>query len=216
MRCARKTGRLKKTLQDDRTSKPYTLMRRQVFKLVVNFLLINHHSRFVWIDETGFKTHMTRKRGWSPKGKRVRFTCRRRSSPYTMICAMGFDSIICKYVFPKAMDEKRWRLFVEEHLLKALPPARIVFFDNLKIHKDEQALEMINKAGHAVQFTPPYSPECNPIEYMFSKLKTLVRKQCPNSAKSLRQAIDNALTNITTNDIAAYFFVAWGYVLNWS
>lgn len=210
------TGPSKKTIEDDRTGKPNTIMRRQVFKLIVNQLLVNHHSRFVWIDETGFKTHMTRKRGWSPKGKRLRFVCRRRSSPYTMICAMGFKSVICKYVFPKAMDTDRWRKFISEHLLKALPANRIVLFDNLNIHQDEQVLEQIRQAGHAVLFTPPYSPECNPIEYMFSKLKILVRKQCPRGAKSLRQAVDNALEQITANDIAAYFFIAWGYILNWS
>lgn len=133
-----------------------------------------------------------------------------------MICAMGYDSILSKWVFPKAMDEKRWRQFVMKYLLKALPPNRIVLLDNLNIHQDKKVLNEIRKAGHAVMFTPPYSPEGNPIEYMFSKLKTFVRKQCPKSAQSLRNAIDNGLATITTNDIAAYFFIAWGYILNWS
>lgn len=178
-------------------------------------MFLDYYERAVWVDETGFRTHMTRKRGWSKRGQRLRFTSRRRSSPYTLVCAMGWDGIVAQWVFPKGLDEKRWRIFVLEKLLPALEPERIVLWDNLRIHKNRELIRTLRLAGHWVFFTPPYSPEGNPIEYMFSKLKTFVRKQCPRSAKTLRSAISAGLETITQQDIASYFLVAWGHVLSW-
>lgn len=128
---------------------------------------------------------------------------------------MGFDGIVGEWVFPKGLTKKRWRTFILEQLLDLLEPERIILWDNLGIHYMEDVRRALVKGGHSVYFTPPYSPEGNPIEYMFSKLKTFVRKQCPRSAKSLRVAIAQGLDSITKNDIASYFFVAWGYVLSW-
>ncbi|MEO0815483.1 MAG: IS630 family transposase [Myxococcota bacterium] len=169
----------------------------------------------VWIDETGFRTHMTRTRGWGKRGKRVRFTLRRRNSPYTLVCAMGWDGVLAESVFPGGLDHKRWLTFIKTRLIDALEPGRIILWDNLNIHQNQEVLEMLRNAGHFVWFTPPYSPEGNPIEYMFSKLKTFVRKQCPRSAATLRQAIADGLETITQQDVAAYFFVAWGHVVGW-
>jgi len=183
--------------------------------MLVCMFFANKYKRMVWVDETGFRTHMTRRRGWSKVGTRVRFTCRRRSAPYTMVCAMGWDGVVCNWVFPKGLDKKRWRSFITQKLLESLEPNRLIFWDNLNIHQDRALIRLLNKSGHLVMFTPPYSPEGNPIEYMFSKLKSFVRRQGPRGAKALRDAITSGLQTITPNDIASYFFVAWGHVLSW-
>ena len=83
-------------------------------------MFLDHYERAVWVDETGFRTHMTRTRGWSKKGTRLRFSSRKRSSPYTQVCAMGWKGIVAQWVFPKGLDEKRWRTFVLQKLLPAL------------------------------------------------------------------------------------------------
>jgi transposase len=190
-------------------------MRRRIYAVLVCAWFATRYERMIWVDETGFRTHMTRTRGWSRKGKRVRFISRRRSSPYTLVCAMGFEGVVCQWVFPKGMTEERWREFVAKKLIEQLGRGHIVLWDNLKIHQNEEALEEMRKAGHFVMFTPPYSPEGNPIEYMFSKLKTFVRKRCPRSAKQLREAIAEGLGTITRQDIASYFSTAQSYVLAW-
>lgn len=190
-------------------------MRRKVYAVLACLLFLNKSERLVWIDETGFRTHMTRTRGWSKRGCRVRFACRQRSTPYTMVCAMGYDKIVCKWVFPGSLDAKRWRQFIQDKLMSHLEPGRIVLWDNLNIHQDRTLIQHLHQAGHFVVFTPPYSPEGNPIEYMFSKLKIFVRQQCPRGAASLRRAIDLGLETITAQNIASYFTAAYKYVLTW-
>ena len=200
---ARLNQSCKKTFQDDRATTPQNLARRRIYKFLVTFLFAHCYERMVWVDETGFRTHMTRTRGWCTRGKRLRFKHRKKTSPYTLVCAMGFDGIVGQWVFPKGLTKKRWRTFSLERLLESLEPNCIILWDNLGIHYMEDVRRALKEAGHAVYFTPPYSPEGNPIEYMFSKLKTFVRKQCPNSAKTLRAAIAQGLETITKNDIAS-------------
>lgn len=191
-------------------------MRRQVHKLLTNLLFLNHSERMVWLDETGYRTHMTRTDGWAPVGQRLHGLCRHKSSPYTQVCAISRQGVLATQVFPDGMTLKRWKTYVRDVLLPALEPGRLIFLDNLETHYDQEVLQWIEDAGHVVFFTPPYSPEGNPIEYLFSKLKLFVRKQAPRGAAQLRQAIKDGLDTVTLSDIASYFFVSWGHVLSWN
>ena len=186
------------------------------YKFLVVYLFAECFERMVWVDETGFRPHMTRRRGWSKRGTRVTFEHRKKTSAYTLVCAMGFEEIVAQWLFPKGMTRARWKKFVTHELLEKLGPERLIFWDNLGIHYDSSMRDKLREAGHAVFFTPAYSPEGNPIEYMFSKLKTYVRKQCPRSASTLREAVAAGLQTITLQNIASYFLVAWGHVLSWS
>ena len=88
-------------------------------------------------------------------------------------------------------------------------------WDNLNIHHDKEMLEWVRSQGHGVFFTPQYSPEVNPIEYMFSALKAFLRKHMPKGAKELRACVAQGLSQVTAQHIAAYSLTAWDWALSW-
>lgn len=110
---------------------------------------------------------------------------------------------------------KRWKKFVNEILLPSLPEASVLIWNNLREHCGQQELASLREKSHTIWFTPPYSPEGNPIEYVFSKPKAYLKQKQATAIKVLRQAVDKAFSTITNNDIASYHFVAWGWVLSW-
>ena len=176
---------------------------------------LRHYERFVWVDESWVGTWMTRTHGYSPRGQRLTFVARTRVPANTLVAAMGAQGVVCHQVFPKGMTLKRWRTFITEYLVKSLPPHSIVLWDNLKIHYDEECLKVLREAGHVVLFTPKYSPEGNPIEYMFNTLKTKLKQVMAKTIAPLRQAIAEALDAVTPQHVAGYSLTAWGHVYSW-
>lgn len=153
--------------------------------------------------------------GYALKGHRLYYIARRRVPANTLIAAMGASGVICYQIFPKGLTLKRWRTFVEEVLLKSLPSNRIVIWDNLDIHCDGQVLEQMSKSGHMVLFTPKYSPEGNPIEYMFNTLKTGLKSKVAKTMKELRKQCQELLEQVTAQHVASYSLVAWGHMFFW-
>ena len=176
---------------------------------------LRHYERFVWVDESWVGTWMTRTHGYSPRGQRLTFVARMRVPANTLVAAMGAQGVVCHQVFPRGMTLKRWRTFITEYLVKSLPPHSIVLWDNLKIHYDEECLKVLREAGHVVLFTPKYSPEGNPIEYMFNTLKTKFKQVMAKTMAPLRQAIAEALDAVTPQNVAGYSLTAWGHVYSW-
>ena len=164
------------------------------------------HQRFIFIDESGAKTNMTRLYGRAFDGQRV---CD--DVPHghwcstTMVSAIGLTGPKAPFVFRGAMNAEAFRIYTERVLVPELQPGDIVVLDNLSSHKDIQAREMIESVGAEIWDLPPYSPDFNPIELMWSKVKAFLRKAKARTEQALIQAIGDALRSITPDDCAGWF-----------
>ena len=121
---------------------------------------------------------------------------------------MRIGAMLAPRVWPRAMTADDWVKWVIEDLIPALKPGSIVIWDNLNIHYNQYAIDALEEAGHVVLFQSRYSPDLNPIEKAWSKIKILVRAMRPRGAADLRAAIAKAWLAITTSDIDGYFSCA--------
>jgi transposase len=143
-------------------------------------------KRLVFVDETWAKTNMAPLRGWSPKGQRLNAKV-----PYghwktmTFIAALRCDRIDAPFVFDQPINGASFTQWVEEELCPTLGPGDIVVLDNLSSHKKPAVRTAIRARGARLLFLPPYSPDLNPIEQVFAKLKHLMRKR-PRSERMSR------------------------------
>ena len=143
--------------------------------------------------------------GYAPKGQRAVVKLKSRPTRYTLIGAMRIGSMLAPRVWPRAMTADDWVRWILEDLISALKPRSIIIMDNLNIHYNGYALDAIKEAGHTVLFQSRYSPDFNPIEMAWSKIKTLARGSRPRGAKLLRAAITDAWSAVTPRDIDGYF-----------
>lgn len=154
---------------------------------------------------------MTRLRGRSRRGQRVHA-----SAPCghwrttTMISSIRPDGSTACMTIEVATDTEVFRTYVDAVLCPSLKPGDIVIMDNLSPHKSPPTLELITRLGADVMFLPPYSPDLNPIEKMWSKLKADLRRAEARTPDELECAIGAALEKVTTND-ACGWFVSCGY-----
>ncbi len=131
----------------------------------------------------------------------------------TMIAAVSADGAQAPFMFDGAIDAQIFRIYVERVLVPTLRPGDIVVLDNLSSHKDRVARAAIEAAGAQVWDLPPYSPDFNPIEMMWSKIKTLLRRLKARDPQQLTHAVAEALRAVTLNDIVGWF-TACGYSLS--
>ena len=168
----------------------------------------------IFIDETGANTKMARLRGRAPKGQRCRA-----SVPHghwkttTFTAGLRMDGIAAPMLLEGAMDGAAFRAYVEQVLVPELNPGDIVVMDNLPAHKVSGVREAIEAAGARLLYLPPYSPDFNPIELAFSKLKTSLRKAAARKVDELWDAIANAIETFTPTECENYFATA-GYDLD--
>lgn len=162
--------------------------------------------RLIFIDESGAKTHMTRLRGRSCRGQRVHAgaPCGHWHTT-TMISSIRLDDSTACMTIAGATDTEVFRTYVEEVLCPSLKPGDIVIMDNLRPHKSPPTLELISRAGAEVLFLPSYSPDLNPIEKMWSKIKAILRGTEARTPEELDNAIAAALEQVTTNDARGWF-----------
>ena len=131
----------------------------------------------MFIDETWTKTNMTRLRGWAPKGQRlVDKVPHGRWKTATFLAALRNDRIDAPCLFDAPVDGERFRAYVEQFLVPTLKPGDVVILDNLGSHKAKAIRRAIRDVGARLVFLPEYSPDLNPIEQVFAKFKTLLRK----------------------------------------
>jgi transposase len=123
----------------------------------------------------------------------------------TMVSAIGWNGPKAPFVLGGAMDADAFRVYVERVLVPELRAGDIVVMDNLSSHKDAHARQMITGAGALVWDLPPYSPDFNPIEQMWSKVKGFLREAKARTAQALTRAIGKAFTKITQDDCAGWF-----------
>jgi transposase len=167
----------------------------------------------VFLDESAAKTNMTRLRGRSQRGKRLHFAC-----PHghwrttTMISSMRLDGSTACMTIDGATDTEVFRAYVCEVLLPTLKAGDIVVMDNLTPHKSAETLALLEAAGVQVWFFPTYSPDLNPIEKMWSKVKQILRSLEPRTHEELLAAIATALSRITAADARNWFY-SCGYII---
>ena len=171
-------------------------------------------NRLVFIDETAAKTNMTRLYGRAPKGERVYdHAPHGHWSTTTLISSIRLTGETACMVVDSATSADVFRAYAEHVLAPTLRPNDIVVLDNLSAHKDKAAVRIIESTGAQVKFLPAYSPDLNPIEKMWSKVKQLLRGLKAWSQEELLAAIGSALACVTETD-AIGWFISCGYSLN--
>lgn len=156
---------------------------------------------------------MTRLRGRAPRGERlVARVPHGHWKTTTLIAALGVEGVRCSMVVDGAIDRQFFDAFVQDILVHELRPGDIVVLDNLSSHKSERARRLIESRGATLAFLPPYSPDLNPIEMVFSKIKQLLRSLACRTRDALWAAMQTVLDQVTSQD-AAHCFKHCGYTL---
>jgi transposase len=165
----------------------------------------------IFLDESCAKTNLTRLRGRAPRGQRVHAACPcGHWHTTTLIGALRLDGSTACMSIEGAADTPVFNAYVRQVLLPTLRAGDIVVMDNLSPHKDEPTLELLAQAGVEVLFLPAYSPDLNPIEKMWSKVKAALRSAEARTAAQLVAAIGQALRTVTRQD-AINWFASCGY-----
>lgn len=163
-------------------------------------------SRLVFLDETGAKTDMTPTYARARRGQRaVDFAPHGHWNTTTLVAAITAQGPIAPMVLDGPMDRAAFEAYVTQALVRELPPNTTVIMDNLSAHKSGAIAEAIAKAGAELRYLPPYSPDFNPIEAMWSKVKTNLRKEKARTQDELNRAIAKALTQITPSDARGFY-----------
>jgi transposase len=163
--------------------------------------------RLVFVDESGFNTSMTRLRARAPRGKRAYGKVpRNRGKNTTLIAAITLQGAMGESMsLEGATDSLAFEAYVEHFLAPALKKGQVVVLDGLGAHRTEKVKELIEARGADLVFVPSYSPDLNPIEEAFSKIKHLVRKVDARGREALVEAIGRALAAVTPEDAAGWF-----------
>ena len=169
-------------------------------------------EKLVFIDETWTSTSMTRRYGRAPRGQRCIA-----SAPHghwkttTFVAGLRHHRLTAPMVTDGPMDGEMFLAYVRQFLCPALRPGDIVILDNLSTHKVAGVKEAIAAAGATMLYLPPYSPDLNPIEKLFAKLKALLRKAAKRSIDALWNEIGELLNTFSSTECANYF-ASSGYV----
>lgn len=168
-------------------------------------------DRLVFVDESGANTQMTRRYGRSPIGQRLACPIpHRHYSTTTMVAAVRLQGPQAPWLFGGAMDGELFLAWVQQGLVLCLQPDDVVVMDNLATHKVAGVREAIEGAGARLEYLPPYSPDFNPIEPMWSKVKQGLKSRQPRNARQLHQAAGAAFATVTSADCQGFFLHA-GY-----
>lgn len=158
------------------------------------------------MDETGLKTDIRRLRGWAAGGERlVEAVPGGHWRTSTLVHAVALDGTRAAMVLDGPINSVCFAGFCEHFLAPALRPGDLVVLDNLSSHKSSAAVAAIERRGARFVYLPPYSPDLNPIENLFSKIKQLIRGFRPQDWRQIIEATKQALANITYEDIANTF-----------
>ncbi|MBX3303611.1 MAG: IS630 family transposase [Nitrospira sp.] len=167
--------------------------------------------KLVFIDETGVNTHMTRPRGRSPKGERCHASVPGGHwNTTTFIAGLRVNEVTAPMTLDGPMDQAAFLVYVRQVLCPALNPGDIVIADNLGSHKSDDVRKAIEAVGANIRYLPPYSPDFNPIEMVFSKLKALLKKAARRTVDALWNKIGKHLDAFSPQECAKYFNAA-GY-----
>jgi len=169
-------------------------------------------SRLVFLDETATTTNMTRGYGRAPRGERcIGSVPHGHWQTTTFVAGLRVNALTAPMVLDGPMDGPAFVAYVTKFLCPTLTPGDIVIADNLSSHKVAGVSQAIEAADASLRYLPPYSPDFNPIEQLFAKLKTLLKKAAPRTLKALWTEIGNLLKAFSATECSNYFASA-GYV----
>ena len=163
--------------------------------------------RLVFVDESGFHTSMARLRARAPKGKRAYGKVpRNRGKNTTLMAAITLEGAMGESMTVEgATDALAFEVYVEHFLAPSLCEGQVVVLDGLGAHRTQKVRELIEARGADLVFLPSYSPDLNPVEEAFSKIKALARKEGARVRETLVEAIGRALAAVTPEDAAGWF-----------
>lgn len=168
-------------------------------------------SRLVFLDETSTNTKLAKRAGWAPRGKRYH-----RHVPFgswktqTFIAGLRCHGLTAPWLVNAPMNARIFETYVETQLAPTLEPGDIVILDNVAFHKSPRVQELVRERGAWLLFLPPYSPDLNPIEMAYSKLKSLLRKHAARDFDTICDALGE-ICDLYTPQECRNFFKAAGY-----
>jgi transposase len=204
----------KKTLRASEQERPDIRQARQHWTTRRKTFFNKALTRLVFIDETSTNTRLTKRAGWAPKSERYRTT-----APFggwktqTFIAGLRCHGMIAPWIIDRPMNKASFEIYVETQLAPELTPGDVVILDNVAFHKSERAAELVRKRGAWLLPLPPYSPDLNPIEMAFSKLKALLRKKAARSFDAICEALKE-ICELFDPIQCRNFFKAAGYEAN--
>ena len=161
--------------------------------------------QYVFLDECGVTTDLLRLYGRSPRGTRLTdHTPCSHWQTHTVIAALRLDGLGAPAVFDGPIDSPSFLAYIEQVLVPTLRPGDVVVLDNLVVHKQPEVRTAIEQGGASVRFLPPYSPDFNPIELAFAKLKAFLRAARPRSFEQVCDLIAKALALFSPDECANY------------
>ncbi|MCI0557236.1 MAG: IS630 family transposase [Nitrososphaera sp.] len=183
--------------------------RRRYRKAVAGYPV----SRLKFIDESSAQLNLTRRYGWAPSAERVVDSVpENHGRNLTTVAALGLAGVEAPLIFEGAMNGSVFRTYVEQNLAPTLQRGDVVIMDNLPAHKVSGVVDLIQARGAEVLFLPPYSPDLNPIELCWSKVKSALRQVKARTRDALIDALAQALRSVSLTDIV-HWFAHRGYCL---
>lgn len=180
------------------------MTRRQPF-------MCRHLDRLVFVDETSTNTKLSKQMGWAKVGERlIDHVPFGHWQSQTFIAGLRMGKLIAPWVIDRAMNKQAFETYVETQLAPTLNKGDVVILDNLACHKSPKAAQILKNVGAWFLFLPPYSPDLNPIEMAFAKLKAHLRKACARTFDQLWKTIGTICDMFTPTE-CRNFFKAAGY-----
>ena len=162
-------------------------------------------QRLVFVDEMGTNTTLSPLYAWAPKGQRARCSApRNRGKNTTLLASMSVEGMGPTLAVEGTTNREVFEAYVQRVLAPTLRPGQVVVMDNLSAHKGHKVRELIERKRCELLYLPPYSPDLNPIEEAFSKIKGVLRKAQARTREALVGAMGGAISAITARD-------AWGF-----
>jgi transposase len=204
--CNASTYREKKSLHDSQRDTPRVQALRHAFQDHVSAGLRPLAARLKFIDESSAHLGLTRLYARAAPGQRVvEATPAYRGEHYTIVAALGLGEVSATAVLAGSMGGDAFDAYVENVLAPTLQPGDIVLWDNLNTHKSLRVHQLLTARGARLEFLPPYSPDWNPIELCWAKVKGVLRTHKARTFDELLVALDRAFAAITGSDIQAWF-----------
>jgi putative transposase len=195
-------GTKKRTIFATEQDRPDVALAREIWRSAQQGL---DFASLVFVDETGTATNMTRTYGWGAKGKPVLG-----KAPHghwmtsTFVAGLQHDGILAPMLIDAPMTGRIFRQWLVEHLIPEMQPGSIVVCDNLPAHKVAEVRQCLEDAGMGLLYLPPYSPDFNPIEQVFAKVKALLRWAAPRSFDAICDALKTILDRFSPTECSNY------------
>lgn len=192
----------KKSKHASAQQRPEVAAQRAAFRTRAADWLVIHLK---WLDEMGSQLNLTREYGRARPGVRVvEGVPSAYGSNYTVLATLGLSSVQAPWVIEGALNGELFTRYVAQVLAPSLQPGDILLLDNLRTHKVAGIAALVAARGARLEYLPPYSPDYNPIERCWSKIKTYLRRAKARTYRALLKALREALATITEDDLRAW------------